>query len=257
MIFEGGGNTEFDVRVTSTLFPAERERLNFLSAGGRSQGAAMHEAVKVADAASDIKRKIFSVTDKDSDADTSVDNVYRFSWDRYHIENYLLDFACIATVSGRILAKNITDKDVERDLKALAEETMGPLVRHELMKFVRRSFGDLLSVKVDPHLADLATPIHKHVTEIEVKLRDVTDSTITLDHLRTLEADARKRYTKDLASGDWIKSFKGRDILKQYCEKRLIVVQYDALVNLVLDEMVLNGVKPSGMSDVMTKIDQA
>jgi hypothetical protein len=257
VIFKGGGSTDFDVRVTSTLFPAERERMNFISAGGRSQGTAMHEAVKVSDAASDIRRKIFSITDKDSDADASVDNTTRFAWDRYHIENYLIDFTCIASVASRILAKKVNEKDVERDLKALAEASMGPLIRHELTKFVRKSFGDLLSVKVDPHLADLATPMHKRVTEIEGKLKQVTDATITLDHLRNLEADARQRYAKDLGGDNWVTSFKGRDILRKYCEKRLPTVQYDALVNLILDEMVLRGVKPPGMANVMLKIDEA
>lgn len=258
VIFEGGGSTDFDVHVTGTLFPQERERMNFLSAGSRSHGRAMHQAVQLTDLASDIKRKVFSVTDADADADESVDNVNRFSWDRYHIENYLLDFDCIAAVVGKLLGQKLEVSQIERDFRGAAKATSGPLIRHELAKFARRAFGDVLDVSVDPRLESLSGAIGRRVADIPAKIERIAAEKLTQEALANVEAEARSKYSADIESGKWISSFKGRDVIKKYLDTRLPdIVQYNAFINLILDEMLLRGVRPPGMALVIQAIDAA
>lgn len=259
VIFEGGGSTEFDVSVTGALFPNERTRMNFLSAGSRRDGQRIHSAIEMGDSASDIQRKVFSIADRDSGDDVSVDNEHRFIWDRYHIENYLLDFDCIAAVGQKLLRHHVSTDQVESELRAAAASTTGRLVRHQLMRYVRKSFGDVLDVSVNAQLESISTGISQRISSVAQKLDTITENLLTPSSLADIEAEARSRYASDLSNGEWIVSHKGRDILRKYIElgelQNLIV--YDSFVNLIVDEMVLREIQPPGMKRVMDKISDA
>jgi energy-coupling factor transporter ATP-binding protein EcfA2 len=257
VIFEGGGKTDFDVRMTGLLFPKEREAMNFLSAGSRSQARAMHAAIETSDAASDIHRKVFSIADKDSEPDAQVDGRRRFAWDRYHIENYLLEPERIAAVIKKATGKIISPEEVCDELKMAAQDSIGPLIRHELLKYARKAFGDLLDVSVSPDLTRFSPSISKRIRNAQKKLGKVVGGPLSSDELKQVESAARKRYAEDLKSDVWLISFRGRDILKRFSAKHAGGTPYDVFVNLIIDEMRTAGDRPMGMARVLQQISSS
>lgn len=254
VIFEGGGDTDFDVRITGSLFPKEREEMNFLSGGGRQQGVLMHAAIETSDAASDIRRKVYSVTDKDSSPDVSADGKRRFMWDRYHIENYLLDPECIAAVVKKATTKSISSDEIYTKLRDVARTSIGPLVRHRMLRYVREAFGHILDTSVNPNADELAPLIRSRIEAIPTKLAEAILGPLDLAKLRELERNERATYDADLASDAWMSSLRGRDILKRFRDVHLQDVLYEPFVNLIIDEMVSKRRQPEGMSKVMKSI---
>lgn len=257
VIFEGGGDTDFDVRMTGQLFPETQEKLNFLSAGGRDQARQLHAAVERSDAASDIRRKVFSIGDRDSESDVPSASTNRFVWDRYHIENYLLEPDIIAAVLSRTSSTQVDPSATKENLLSSAKDCIGPLVRHELHKHVHKAFGDLLDVKVDPKASNVAELIRMRIENIPEKLAHLTDGILSKDRLIEVEKVARSKLESDLQTDEWMKSLRGRDILRRFCELHQPGVSYEALVNMILDEMATRGHRPTGMLDILTKIQNA
>ena len=88
IIFEGE-NSEFDKRMAGTLFPAYERRMNFISGGNKATVRRLHEALERRDDGG--SGLVFSIVDRDDSESPDDERDGRFTWDVYHIENYLLD----------------------------------------------------------------------------------------------------------------------------------------------------------------------
>jgi hypothetical protein len=91
VIFEGGGDSDFDKTVVGTLFATELRGINLMSGSNKVRVRALHEILSRAHASGDLPTKFFAITDKDSDESEETEAVNWHQWDVYHIENYLLD----------------------------------------------------------------------------------------------------------------------------------------------------------------------
>ena len=118
VVFEGEGS-EFDKKMTATLFPTHDRKMNFVSGGNKSTVRRMHELLE---AQSTGKRTTFSIVDKDDDTRIDVDEERgMYTWDVYHIENYLLASSVILKVLKRISLDGTTferTKMLKRHLEA-------------------------------------------------------------------------------------------------------------------------------------------
>ncbi len=98
VIFEGGGDTDFDQRVTSTLFPELQEKANLISGSNKIRVRALQETLDNASKKGQLPFQFFSVTDRDSGPPAQSSSMNVFSWNVYHIENYFLEPKFISRV---------------------------------------------------------------------------------------------------------------------------------------------------------------
>ncbi|MDT4291889.1 AAA family ATPase [Methylomonas sp. MO1] len=123
IIFEGGGDSDFDKTIVASLFRNELRGINLLSGTNKTRVNALHEILERAYKNGDLPTKFYALTDKDSDERPGgADAITRMSWDVYHIENYLLDSKIISeTVNSLTLNDELTPAEEELSEQALKE----------------------------------------------------------------------------------------------------------------------------------------
>jgi ABC-type iron transport system FetAB ATPase subunit len=90
VIFEGE-DSEFDLDMTTKLFPRVMAEVTGVSARKKAQVRRVHDLLEVAARRGGAETSFFSVVDRDDSEGASPGVARRFTWDVYHIENYLLD----------------------------------------------------------------------------------------------------------------------------------------------------------------------
>ena len=112
VIFEGGGDADFDRWMTSTLFPDFASEYNLISGSNKNKVKALHEVLNRAFERGDIKTKFYAITDSDYDQDGKTSQaVNRYEWPVYHIENFLLDADILAQVVSPLYQNSVTQED--------------------------------------------------------------------------------------------------------------------------------------------------
>ena len=69
VIFEGGGDTEFDASMTLDLFPRLQRRVNTISGTSKTRVRELHALLEKALKVKALKAPVFSIVDRDSDTD--------------------------------------------------------------------------------------------------------------------------------------------------------------------------------------------
>ncbi len=95
VVFFESENSEFDLKMVSRLFPEIDKKMNFVSGGNKYRVEMLHRTLDHSVQAGNIPVKIYSVVDRDSGMGTSAAGEFHrhYSWDVYHIENYLLELS--------------------------------------------------------------------------------------------------------------------------------------------------------------------
>jgi len=161
VIFEGGGDSDFDQRVTSTLFPKLQEQANLISGSNKIRVRALQETLQSAAEKGQLPFQFFSITDKDSGttANSTSDNI--FSWDVYHIENYFLKSKFIARVLSSLnMGATLTEEAITDELRQCAQDTLPQLIRHELAEGANAALVGAINTGTDPKGADLSNQLH-------------------------------------------------------------------------------------------------
>ncbi len=256
VIFEGGGDSDFDQKVTSTLFPQIQEHANLISGSNKIRVRALQETLENAAQKGQLPFKFYSVTDRDSGFPTQSSSVNIFSWDVYHIENYFLESQFIFSVLSAIHLNNppLTVEAITDELRQCAQDTLPQLIRHELAEFANAAMVGAIKTSTDPKPADLANQLHISVTTSIKRLTEVYEASLKKENLETKEAELRLKYNESLADGTWVAKFRGRDILKRFANKHAGTVSYEVFRNLILAQMKDHGYRPEGMSIVIDHI---
>ena len=135
--FFEGENSEFDLKMVARLFPEIDKKVNFVAGGNRTRVEMLHRTLDRSVRAGNIPVKIYSVVDRDSDLETKPVGEFQrhYSWDVYHIENYLLDsrFVFEALKQLGIYHDEIDSPgSVEGHLRQIAAGQIGRLVSHKV-----------------------------------------------------------------------------------------------------------------------------
>ena len=137
VIFEGGGESKFDVTMTSQLFPKFQNSVNLISGEHKIQVKKLHGILEQLPKNAKLSYKFFSI--RDSDNDSVVDlKENEFKWNVYHIENYLLQEKYILETIKELMLEGKdtwTEDKVRSELKKSAEESVNELVKEELQKW--------------------------------------------------------------------------------------------------------------------------
>lgn len=259
VFIEGSSPSKFDESLIKTLFPEFAAEVNLISVGSKSSVKNLGEIFNKALAEGADIGKPFAIYDRDSDPileDSPQENI--FSWNRYHIENYLLDVDVISKVVIDLnMAKSvdITAGGLLTSLKQCASDTLESLLRHELedgaSKLLVRSIS-AHTTRAQPFSVD---KMHNALMESIERSKALIDEELSLENLRSKESKVRQKLHDDLDSGEWISNFRGRDILKTFVRNEIKgLVKYEVFRDLIISNMRDRNIQPEGMKATLDKI---
>jgi hypothetical protein len=257
VIFEGGGESEFDVEMVNTLFPDFQSNVNLISGGNKVKVRALHEALEKALVHGIIHQRIYSIVDKDFDENEQKKGYTNYCWDVYHIENYLLVPKYILQAMKALLGRKCrlhNESDILNELKSCASDCTSPLVYEKLDQWANIYLIKCLKTRInndstDP-LTDFSTLVNKSISD-QIEL-----SNTELSHVELGKKYGQliKEMQNNLSDGTWMKAFKGRDILKCFVRNWVKGVNYEHFRNTIMDKMKTENYKPEGMVSILNKI---
>lgn len=257
VVFEGGGASDFDIRVVATLFPEFARATNCISGGNKSRVSQLYELLEASRVAGHISGKFFAITDLDDDTRKEPVLGATWSWPVYHIENFLVEPHFIRKVLEDLGLSSpfCDDQSVFEALSRCAEGTISSLVRHSLQRDVNRAIQRAAELRVDRTRADIAVALRESLDRTKERFDSEVSTKLTLDRLRAAaiaeEADARAH----LRSGTWLDRFRGREVLhafvNEYGDGR---VTYEVFRDLVLARMRDAEYQPIGMARILNAV---
>ena len=257
IIFEGE-NSEFDKRMAGTLFPTYERRMNFISGGNKATVRRLHEALERRDDGG--SGLVFSIVDRD-DSESSDDEIDgRFTWDVYHIENYLLDPKVVLDVLRNMTLQDTGFKDeaeVEGAFRDIAEGQIDRLVEHSVRSKAHEAIGQAIKLKGEDDHKSAAERVVGRLKDSIVRLNDLTKGELCEDRLSAVAESRRQVLEKAVRGDDWKKEFRGRDLLKKFADQYTIGVRYEVLRDMIVNAMAEQEIRPLGMLRVLEKIDKA
>jgi hypothetical protein len=255
VIFEGGGDSDFDQKVAATLYPELQREANLISGSNKVRVHALHETLERAAQRGQLPFEFFSITDRDAGDDVpKTGSVNRFSWDVYHIENYFLVPVYLQKVLASLAIDTWSDERLLWDeLRTCAEETIPYLVRHQLSEIANRALVSAINLGTDPKASDVVLTLRGAIDRSAERINKEC-AKLDEEFLRNEQEILAKKYTTSLADGSWIAAVRGRDVLKRFVGKHCSKVSYEVFRTLLLSAMRDDGYRPPGMSIIIDRI---
>lgn len=258
VIFEGE-DSEFDVKMTGRLFPQYERRMNFVSGGNRSTVRRLHQALEKQEGEGG-KGRIFSIVDKDGTAaENDEEESGRFTWNVYHIENYLLDARVIfevlekSTISGTGFSSY---EEVNVQLREIAIEQVEDLVEHSVRESAHKAIGDSIRLKGVPKNGEgVAERVSRRVAEAIERLAEESRRNLSREQLDKIASERRESLETAMKNERWKDEFRGREILSRFANKHTSM-RYETMRDMIINTMAENGIQPLGMLNVLKKIDK-
>lgn len=260
VILEGGGDSEYDKRLIQRLFPNFALKVNLISSESKTKVRALHSILDRLDEEGDLFSGVYSIVDSDVilpsiDAKQDTNSL---QWDRYHIENYLLEpnFIKKVLVDNDIILDSVSLETIETWLTQAAATTQDSLIRHEMESLIKKRMFATLKINGPRDqlfsTADAEIIIDRSIEDLMIVRKTTLDTANIESELTKIKA----HLSISLANGDWIKYFKGRDILKAFIKSRGgSRITYDAFKNQIAARMRDAQFQPKGMADVLSIIE--
>lgn len=254
VIFEGGGDTEFDILMATDLFPSLPKHANLISGGNKARVRDLHDVLEIAASQNKIPFKVLSIVDKDGESDPGVGSA-KLMWDVYHIENYLLSAKYIREVARNCTGVDFgSDAKVQDELRNCAAKTLPSLIRHELQIEADRALVRAITPRPD-HKVEPAAGLHAAILAAFSRVSSLMEADLSLETVQARALTLKAKLEADLGSETWIKTFRGRDILKMFVSDQLGgTVKYEAFRNLIVARMRDDGFQPEGMKRVVDHV---
>ena len=259
VVFFEGENSEFDSRMVSRLFPTLENEVNLVSGGNRFRVEALHQTLQKSIEVGQIPIKIYSVVDKDSGptAGNSTEFSGHFTWDLYHIENYLLEPSFIAQALKSV---NVNHQDlpseeaVEQRLREIAKDQIGKLVLHKLSSDFNATLLKDLRLSTNHVAEDLGQDIYDSITQSLDRMNARLNDDLSIQNIGQRANRETVELTESLETDDWRRYFRGRDILRVFAGKYVPGMRYEYFRDLIISQMSNANHQPQGMKDVIDQI---
>ncbi|MHB1169677.1 MAG: AAA family ATPase [Longimicrobiales bacterium] len=252
-----GEESEFDANLIRELFPEFAERVTLVSVGSKRRVGAIHDLLEKASRGGRLDARFYSIVDRDTEDAAAVRSGHRFSWDVYHIENYLLEprFIREAMRSLQIGATLPSELEVENSLRSCARETIDDLVRVRLDRHVDRVVRSCITKRSRPS-APFAQGFREAAVNSLERFTQLLASDLAIESLQSQEADIRAMLEQALQDDTWKVQFKGRDVLRRFtaAHNRTLGISYEKLRNLIANRMREAAHRPTGMQGIITAI---
>lgn len=257
VIFEGGGDSHFDLRMTSILFPTFAAAVNAISGGNKRRVADLYEVLEQARIEGHLSARFYAITDSDGEPFAVTQASNKRQWDVYHIENYLLEPRFILRVLSDLNFNRegvATETEVLQALQDCAIETIPSLVAHKLKTLADGEFKRCLNFQFDPKRVDIAIAMSEAISRSYEKMTQAVRSELAQesvkDRAKTFEEEARQ----ELEENKWRSTFRGRDVLRRFVGKYGNGMPYEAFRDLVLARMRDVEWQPAGMKKILDEI---
>jgi hypothetical protein len=215
VVLEGISENGFDVTVVRRLFPSFAQRVNLVSGGSKRRVRDLHAALKEAADAAGLRNRFFSIIDKDTERVLEIlPGTVEFSWDVYHIENYLLcpDAILRACISLTGKPQFESDFSVLDLLHRIASDVVDRMVLNLLQGEINDQLVQQISLGAPPNTTDPAKDLWPSL-QGSLERVATTAAALTRDVLHERADVHRARLRASLESDDWLAEFPGRLIL--------------------------------------------
>ena len=258
VLLEGAGDSEFDETMITKLFPNFASEVNLISSGDKQKVRALHEVLERAKASGKLPFEFFSIVDRDTD-DLTVESVSnRYKWDRYHIENYLLEPKfLLKVIRGLNLEKSdsLTEAGILNALKRAARKTLPSLVRGQLESLANQKLVNCIKTATNRSVSEVASSLEKTILSSKERIENTVLSQLNLTELKKQEKTFKAKLNQDLQSTKWLRTFAGREILTRFVHDTVNGrIGYVSFRNLVIAAMQEENFKPKGIKLVLDKI---
>lgn len=259
-IFEGGGDSEFDVTMTAALFPEFASTVNLISGTNKGRVRELHALLERAASRGVLRAKFFSIVDRDSDAPDANSPATALVWELYHIENHLLEPEFILKALQEALGSRCplnSQAAVLEVLKAAAREVVSPMVRSELEAWANEQLVRLIAIGGDPSATAVSESLKESIRGSAVRFSEAAQGFMVGNVLREKENEIRERLESSMNSDEWKSRLRGRSILAQFVRRVGSGLSYDVLRNLIIARMRDVAFQPPAMKRVLDAIVSA
>lgn len=257
VIFEGGGDTEFDVTMVSALFPEFATSVNLISGTNKGRVRQLHILLEKAASRGALHAKFFSIVDRDSDDIDPSSPATALSWRVYHIENYLLEPKFILSALRDALGtacRLCTEAEVLSELQSAAGEAIGSMVKVELERLANHRLVTKIKIGCDPNKQPISASLKESISGSKERFESEAESLLSSNWLEEQEHEIRSRFEQSIASGRWKSELPGRDILTRFVGRLGNDIKYDVLRNLVIASMRNAQFQPRGMKEILDAV---
>jgi AAA domain, putative AbiEii toxin, Type IV TA system len=256
VILEGAGEDGFDEMFIRRLFPNFAKRVNLVSAGSKRRVRNLYAALNEAVSKAGIANRFFAIVDKDTEPYVAPEaHAQEFTWDVYHVENFLLVPAAIRDACASLMGGEIfsSDQDVMDALKAEASQLVESLTLERVQADINEEMIRAIEIKGPPDTHDVADSIRPSIEASARRVSEVSSS-YTTEELTQRAERARGELVKALEGQEWLAAFPGRRILRLFVNTHLDGVAYEPFRNVVLDKLAMAEYRPDSMKRVLDTI---
>lgn len=257
VIFESSESASFDAQVTGKLFPEFILSVNAISGDNKTGVKHLYAALEKAVRQMSLPIKVYAITDLDSESPKGPNpNARAFTWDVYHIENYLLESAFIKKVMDDTptFAKKMTIAQIEKELINCAKDTQPVLFRHKMSQFIYGEIMSSLDLGFSPRAKNVETEINNTIRRVKDKIIEKCETRLSPEEIKSKGKEINDGLHSALKSGSWKSEFRGRDILKLFAGKFISGIPYEAFRDAIVARMNDAGFQPPGMKHVIDQI---
>lgn len=256
VLFEGGGDTDFDVRMTCTLFPKFQSAVNPISSGNKRRVHELYEVLETARTNGAVPGMFFSITDRDTGPTLPAEQSRQLSWDVYHIENYLLETKYILRVLKDLVPSSAPsyEQEISDQLLKAAQSVVGRLVAHRMRAFANSAIVNALDLSFDPTSQNPNRLLQEAIERSKKKLDAVVTNNLSPYAIEKMSAELTTEYNDALSNGSWKKELPGRAILSAFCGMNGHKIRYEHLRDLIIAKMRDDNFEPAGMKTVVSKV---
>lgn len=257
VIFEGGGDSDFDRTLVEALFTEEMRGINLISGSNKAKVRALHQVLASAHSKGHLPTKFFCVVDKDTGRKNAApDGITEFEWGVYHIENYLLNPDFISeTFNTYSLSSPMSTSQADAKLAQAARGVVPLVVANQLRDFANSSIVSELRLGFSPASSTMCDDL-KEAIDGSFKRIAAAVNALSLTEIQNKEADLRRNLEASFADGSWREKIPGREILKAFVQSEQIPTSYEAFRNQVVSRMAEKSYKPQGMLPIIRRIQE-
>lgn len=258
---EAGGTDKW---IVEQLFPKVTEAATIVGGGGVGQLEKVAEVFEAIEKQQYKRRRVFAISDGDATTrrGRGVDGRQgRLRWDRYHIENYLLEEEYIAKALKRLTrdeaVQMATTTEIGTTLRDIARSLVDDFARErvemDLREGVRAASRLAGTAREAAEGADVVELLADRTRKIAQSIADYQRENGHAEAIGERLRKERGELEEALQTDEWKKCFKGRDVIGRFVGKLGQGMPRDTFITAIVREMQNDGYQPQGMSQLLAK----
>ena len=255
IVFLEGESSNFDKKMIEKLFPEFQEKVNLIPVGSKHQVVKLHKLLEETITESELETKFFSIVDRDLDDSSERDSIRHFVWDRYHIENYLLEEDYLTKAIDELTLGELSDeKQISSLMIQCAKESIKPLINHSVRQKAWKDTFSKAKLDFDPNDTNAPRAVYQSIKRNLKKIEQISDEKY-LNDLKTIDEKKKEDFNSSFENNTWKLKVRGRDVLKKLVSKiQNKKISYESLKNITITLMVKDEHKPKGMEEIIEQI---